>query len=113
MGTRGRGAPLGALVPVGCSWVDDDRTAFGIWCFFAEIPERSVLLRDAEDDDGVVSRIVRARFPALLYADAKPSAAGLLGGEAGRQCEALDALLLKSATGLRRRKMEFRARMRR
>ncbi|GJD58080.1 hypothetical protein [Methylobacterium dankookense] len=93
--------------------VDDDWTAFDIWRSFAEIPERSVLPRDAEDDAGVVSRTVRARFAALLYADAEPSVAGLLGAEAERRCEALDAFLMKSATGLRRRKLEFRARMRR
>lgn len=93
--------------------VEDDRTAFDLWRSFAEIPEPSVMPRDAEDDAGVVSRTVRARFAALLYADAGPSVAGLLGAEAGRRCEALDAFLLKSATGLRRRKLEFRARMRR
>ena len=92
---------------------DDDRIAFDIWRSFAEIPEPSVLPRDAEDDAGVVSRTMRARFAALLYADAEPSAAGLLRADAGRRCEALDAFLMKSATGLRRRKLEFRARMRR
>ncbi|TFZ59770.1 hypothetical protein E4V01_07415 [Methylorubrum sp. Q1] len=93
--------------------VDDDRTAFDIWRSFAEIPERTVLPRDAEDDAGVVSRTVRARFAALLYAEAEPSVAGLLEVEAERRTLALDAFLMKSATGLRRRKLEFRARMRR
>lgn len=72
-----------------------------------------MLPRDAEDDAGVVSRTVRARFAALLYADAEPSVAGLLKREAEQRAEALAAFLMKSATGLRRRKLEFRARMRR
>ncbi|KQQ14597.1 protein of unknown function [Methylorubrum extorquens] len=32
--------------------VNDERTAFGIWRSFAELPEPSVLPRDAEDDVG-------------------------------------------------------------
>lgn len=93
--------------------VDDERTAFDIWRSFAEIPERTVLPRDAEDDAGMVSRTVRARFAALLYAEVEPSVAGLLAAQAGRRADALDAFLMKSVTGLRRRKLAFRARMRR
>ncbi|KQP42575.1 hypothetical protein ASF49_01640 [Methylobacterium sp. Leaf104] len=93
--------------------VDDDRTAFDLWRTFAEIPERTVLPRDAEDDAGVVSRSVRARFSALLYADASPTVAGLLGTEAKRRTDALEEFVSKAATGLKRRKLQFRARMRR
>lgn len=93
--------------------VDDKRTAFDVWRSFAEIPERTVLPRDAEDDANVVSRTLRARFAALLYTEAEPSVASLLAAEAERRTVALDVFLAKSATGLRRRKLEFRARMRR
>jgi hypothetical protein len=56
---------------------------------------------------------VRARFAALLYAEGESSVAGLLRPEAEKRAEALDAFIMKSATGLRRRKLDFRARMRR
>lgn len=92
--------------------VNDDRTAFWILRSFSDITERSVMPPEAEDDAGVTSRTVRDRFSALLYAEAGPTAAGLLEAEAARRTEALDAFLLKSATGLRRRKLAFRARMR-
>ncbi len=62
--------------------IDGERSAFDIWRSFAELPERTVLPHSAEDDAGVVSRTVRARFAALLYADAEPSVAGLLGAQA-------------------------------
>lgn len=93
--------------------VDDERTAFWTLRSFAEIPERSAMPPEAEDDAGVTSRTVRNRFATLLYAEAGPTVAGLLEAEAARRAEALDAFLLKSATGSRRRKLAFRARMRR
>lgn len=57
----------------------------------------------------MTSRTIRDRFSALLYAEAGPTAAGLLEAAATRRTEAFDALLLKSDTGLRRRKLAFRA----
>lgn len=92
--------------------VDSDRTAFEIWRSFCEIPQRTVLPSEAEDDAGITSRTIRDRFSALLYAEAGATAAGLLEAAAARRAEALDAFMLKSATGLRRRKLAFRARMR-
>lgn len=91
---------------------NDDRTAFWVLRNFSDITERSVMRPEAEDDAEVTSRTVRDRFSALLYAEVGPTAAGLLETEAARRTEALNAFQLRSATGLRRRKLAFRARMR-
>ena len=83
----------------------DDRTAFHIRRSFDEALERMVLPQDAEDDDSVVSRLARARFTAA------PNR-GQAVGRRSPQGRGLAACLMKSAVGLRRRKLEFRVRMR-
>ncbi len=92
---------------------EHERTASDVWRSFAGIPDRGVLPFEVENEAGVVSRTIRDRFAGLLYAEGDAAIAGLMETAAARRTEALDAFLLKSATGLRRRKIAFRARMRR
>ncbi|WP_018045487.1 hypothetical protein [Methylobacterium sp. 88A] len=92
---------------------DEDRSAFDLWRSFADLPEESVLPGSVTDDAGVESRTLRARFAALLYAEAEPSLAGLLDEEARKRADAMEAFRMRSASGERRRREAFRARMRR
>lgn len=84
-----------------------------MWRVMAGVDEGSVLPEEVTDDAGVVSRLLRDRLAALVYVEGEPSLAGLLHIEAERRTDALEDFLLRSATGSRRRKLEFRARMRR
>lgn len=79
---------------------------------YAPLPDATVLPECAVCDAGTESTGDRDRFASLLYADGERSLAALLDAEARRRCEAYEAFQLTSATGQRRRKFAFRARMR-
>lgn len=97
-----------------CALMFDEanRRIIEVWSSFGDLVEESVMPRVAVTDTGVESRTVRDRFTALLYASEEPSAAGLILKEAERRTDALERFTVKTATGERRRKLAFRARMR-
>lgn len=84
-----------------------------MWRALARVDEGSLLPEEVTDDAGMVSGLLRDRLAAFLYAEVEPSVVGLLDAEAEKRADALDAFLMRSATGQRRRKHAFRARMRR
>lgn len=98
---------VGLLLP------EHERTASDVWRTFAGIPDRGVLPSEVEYEAGVASRTIRDRFAGLLYAEDDGALSVLLEAAVRRRTEALEGFLLRSATGLRRRKLAFRARMRR
>lgn len=97
-----------------CALVFDEaaRRHIWIWSTFGKLVEETVMPDSAMTETGVESRTVRDRFSALLYAAEEPSAAGLLFAEAERRIEAFERFQAKTATADRRRKLAFRARMR-
>ena len=89
-----------------------ERDEFFAWRHGHAIEEETVLPYSAIDDEGVETWVVRERFAELLYASGKDGLAALLEAEAEKRAGAFEAFLLKSSTGVRKRKLEFRARMR-
>jgi hypothetical protein len=76
------------------------------------VAEESVLPSSAINDEGVESWLIRERFSELLYDRGETGLVGLLEAEAMRRAQAYDDFLMRSETGARRRKLEFRSRMR-
>lgn len=79
---------------------------------FYDVKDETVLPECALTDEGVESWSIRDRFAELLYSRGAGSLAGLLEAEATKRAQAYEAYLLRSASGARKRKMEFRAWMR-
>ena len=102
------------VTPETCRFLLDggDRDAVFAWRHFAGVPEESVLPSSAINDEGVESWLIRERFSELLYDRREKGLAGLLEAEAMKRAQAYDDFLTKSETGARRRKLEFRSRMR-
>ncbi|MGU3557964.1 hypothetical protein [Methylobacterium radiotolerans] len=98
-----------------CAQIFDEsnRRLIEAWRSFGDLVEDTVMPDVAVTDTGVESRTIRDRFAALLYASEEPSAAGLLLKEAELRTEALDRFTVRTATGERRLKLAYRARMRR
>ncbi|QRM36042.1 hypothetical protein [Microvirga sp. VF16] len=80
---------------------------------FSGLEEDSVLPEVAVSEGGVESWAPRDRFESLLYAKDEPSAAGLLLEQAERRMRAFEEFMIRSASGIRQRKLAFRSRMRR
>lgn len=111
------GLALRTYVPVteeNCRLLLDSKDGGGshFWRVIVGADRGVVLPAAAIDDAGSESRILRDRLASVLYSEVEPTLASLLSDEATKRAEALEAYLLKSATGLRRRKLAFRARMR-
>jgi hypothetical protein len=72
------------------------------------VQDDTVLPREALNEEGIESWSIRDRFAELLYARGAESLAGLLEAEATKRAQAYEAFLLQSASGARKRKLEFR-----
>jgi len=112
------GMVLRAHLPVtedNCRFLLDGKDGGGsrFWRMIVGADKGTVLPDVAIDDAGCESRILRDRLASILYSDAEPTLASLLDGEAAKRTDAMEAYQLKSTTGDRRRKLAFRARMRR
>lgn len=88
-----------------------ERDEFFGWKHGYDIAEETVLPTSATDDEGAETWLVRERFAEVLYASGG-NLAGMLEAETEKRVEAYEAHLLRSATGARKRKLEFRVRMR-
>ena len=103
------------VTPETCALIlgEANRHLIEVWRTFGELVEETTMPEVAVTDTGIESRAVRDRFAALLYATEEPSVAGLLMTEAEKRTDAFERFTIKTATGERRRKLAFRARMRR
>ncbi|TXM73132.1 hypothetical protein FV218_11935 [Methylobacterium sp. WL69] len=102
------------VTPETCRFLLDGggRDAIFAWRHFAAVAEESVLPSSAINDEGAESWLIRERFSELLYDRGERGLVGLLEAESMNRAQAYDDFLMRSETGARRRKLEFRSRMR-
>lgn len=108
------GRRLMPVTPENCRMLLDggDRDPFMPWRYFSDIKEESVLPSSAINDEGCETWLVRDRFAEALYDPGKAGLTALLEAESEKRAKAFEAYQIASESGVRRRKLEFRARMR-
>lgn len=89
-----------------------DRDDITVWRWFADLVEETVLPESVLADDGTESWMYRDRFAEVLYRAGEKGLAGFLESEARNRADAYEAYVMRTATGARRRKLDFRQRMR-
>jgi hypothetical protein len=92
---------------------EEPRRRHAAWFVFGDLKEDGILPRAAPLEGGEESTALRDRLKAALYADGERGLAEMLLAEAGKRERAHERHRLRAASSEQRRKLAFRARMRR